>query len=584
MTTGKATKTRGVVSGGCELTARAGIEMLERGGNAFDAAVAATAATFLTESCLTSPAGGGFMMAHTAEGKTVLYDFFTNVPGLGPATPATPATKVKGDAGKVNFHSVDIHFADTVQQLFIGEGSAAVPGTPAGLEAIYRNHCTLPIDVLLGPAIEYARSGFELDPYQAHFIEILSPMLLLTQEGREIYAPGGRLARGGELMRNEPMARTLEMLATDGFKAFYSGEIAERILKGFGSPGGLMTREDLEAYASVARDPLHIDYRGHVIYTNPVPSLGGSLIAFALKLLEGFDLGSMERSSPEYFRLLSGAMRITDSARSDGFDENVSDSGFVEGFLSEANVGPYRERLSTMVGRGGKGGKGGKGAGEALAETLTPGRGPGNTTHISVIDELGNSASITTSLGIGCGSMIPGTGIMMNNMLGEEDLNLGGFHLQRPGDRMSSMMAPTAVMKDNAPEIALGSGGSKRIRNAILQVLINLIDFRMDAKLAVDSARVHWDGAFLQVEPGPGPKSGEGSPCNLNGKDGLDADTTRHLGSALLGALKDSGVRFNVWKGPHMYFGGVHTAVRGGGGVFSGAGDPRRAGVALECD
>ena len=559
MTAGKTGLMRGVVSGGCELTARAGIEMLERGGNAFDAAVAASAATFLTESCLTGPAGGGFMMAHTAEGKTVLYDFFTNVPGLG-------TEKVKG--GKPSFYSVDIHFADTVQQLFIGEGSAAVPGTPAGLEAVYKNHCTLPIDVLLSPAIEYARSGFELDPYQAHFIEILSPMLLLTQEGREIYTPGGNLVKGGELMRNEPMARTLEVLATDGFKAFYSGEIAEKILKGFGSPGGLMTREDLDAYRAVVRDPLHIDYRGHVIYTNPVPSLGGSLVAFALKLLEGFDLGSMERGSPEYFRLLSNAMSITDAARSDGFDENVSDGDFVEGFLGEENVAPYRERLSAFL-TGATGG--------ALAGSAAPGRGPvdrgpGNTTHISVIDELGNSASITTSLGIGCGVMIPGTGIMMNNMLGEEDLNPAGFHLQSPGERMSSMMAPPAVMKDGTPEIALGSGGSKRIRNAILQVLINLIDFRMDAQAAVDSARIHWDGASLQVEPGPVLESGA---------DGLDRDRSGTTDLALLGALKESGVRFNIWKGPHMYFGGVHTAVRGGGGVFSGAGDPRRAGVTL---
>ncbi len=288
---------KGIVAAGHELTARAGVEMLSSGGNAFDAAVAASFASFICESALTSPAGGGFFMAHPrgagGGGDAVrLYDFFTDVPGMH-RMPGRGGTEGKG-AGKeeINFFSVSINFAGTLQSLHIGEGSAAVPGTVAGLNEVYKNHCTLPLKTLLAPAIRYARHGVELNACQASFNDILSPMLDASEESRVVYAPGGRFLERGDTIVNTAMADTFEHLAIEGLERFYDGDIASSIIEGFGEKG-LITAEDLLAYRVKERRPLTLGYRGRRIFTNPPPSSGGCLIAFALKLLEAFDMGAL---------------------------------------------------------------------------------------------------------------------------------------------------------------------------------------------------------------------------------------------------------------------------------------------------
>ncbi len=509
-------RTRGVVAAGHELTARAGCEMLEAGGNAFDAAVAACFASFVCESALTSPGGGGFFMAHTEEGSTVLYDFFTDVPGKGE---------------DMRFFPVDISFTGTFQKLFIGEGSVAVPGTMAGLKEVHQRHCTLPLDLLLSPAVRHAREGVRLNHHQARIIEVLSPMLTISEEGRKVYAPGGRLLREGDTIFNRDLAATLELLSREGLDAFYAGDFAESMVRTFGPPRGLITREDLASYAVERRRPLVFAYRGREIHTNPPPSSGGSLVAFSLKLIEAYDIKGLGHNTAAGLRLLYEVMRVTNLARREGFDGKVRDTKEAEGFLSEVNVSRYRERIG--------------GPFEMVEEKWR-----GNTTHISVVDERGNAASVTTSLGIGCGYMLPGTGVMMNNMLGEEDLNPMGFHAQKAGTRLSSMMSPTIVMNQGRPEIVLGTGGSKRIRSAILQVILNLLDHGLDVCDAVNSPRVHWDGEVLQVEEG--------------------------IGAEELGPLRDAGIEVNRWNEKHMYFGGANVVFRD-----RGAGDVRRGGVSL---
>lgn len=534
---------KGIVAAGHELTARAGVEMLSSGGNAFDAAVGASFASFVCESALTSPAGGGFFMAHPGgAGDAVrLYDFFTDVPGRG-------RRRGKED---LNFFSVSINFAGALQSLHIGEGSAAVPGTVAGLNTVYKNHCTLPLKTLLAPAIRYARHGIELNACQASFNDILSPMLNVSDESRAVYGSGSGFLRSGDTIVNTAMADTFEHLAIEGLERFYDGFVASSIIKGFGEKG-LITAEDLKAYRVKERSPLTLGYRGRRIFTNPPPSSGGCLIAFALKLLEAFDLGAFPHNRKDSLKLLAAVMRVTNEARRKDFDHRIYEEGFAEEFLSPAMVGTYLKVLEEAVEAPGVL----KGAGAP---------GAGNTTQISVIDKDGNAASVTTSTGIGCGFMIPGTGMMMNNMLGEEDLNPDGFHAQRPGIRMSSMMAPTMVMKRGVPEIVLGSGGSKRIRNAILQVILNIIDHGQPVSEAVNSPRVHVDDGVLHVEPGI--EAGE------------------------LGWARGLGMELNMWGSKHMYFGGVHTVVfeeplgEGGGAVGSGitgAGDSRRGGVAIQ--
>ncbi len=235
-------------------------------------------------------------------------------------------------------------------------------------------------------------------------------------------------------------------------------------------------------------------------------------------------------------------MRVTNEARGEDFDHRIHEEGLAADFLSDDRVSCYRERIKTDGPAGG--------AGEALKEPSS-----GNTTQISVVDGEGNVASLTTSVGMGCGFMIPSTGIMMNNMLGEGDLNPFGFHSQPPGMRMSSMMSPTIVMRGGAPEIVLGSGGSKRIRSAILQVIVNIIDHGLEVGEAVNSPRVHCEGGVLDVEKG--------------------------IDEAVAAALEAGGMKLKRWVKKDMYFGGVHTIVEEGGG-FTGAGDLRRGGTVKE--
>ncbi len=523
---------KGVVSAGHELTARAGIEMLEAGGNAFDAAVSASFASFVTEAALTSAAGGGFMITHESGGDVSLYDFFVDVPGIGRGAKRE----------ELNFFSVFIDFVGVMQELHVGEGSAAVPGNIAGLAEVFKNHCTLPLVDIMAPAIKYAREGIVLNAWQAYFNELLSPMLRLTPEALKIYAPAGELLREGDTIFNKDMADTFDCLSRDGLKSFYDGGLAEAIVDGFGAKG-LMTEGDLLEYKVRKRTPLEVDYRGRRIFTNSPPSSGGSLIAFALKLLEPYDLRAMGHNSAAYLELMGKVMEITNEFRRAEFDHVVHDDGVIDKLLGEAGIEPYRERLAKGIGREGEGNE----KGSAF----------GNTTQISVVDEEGNAASMTTSIGIGCGFMIPGTGIMMNNMLGEEDLNPRGFHSLDPGMRMSSMMSPTIVMKGELPEIVLGSGGSKRIRSAILQVILNILDHSMEVSEAVNAPRVHFDDGILQIEKG------------------VDDNVISELGARL--------AEINTWKDKNLYFGGVHSVVDMEGKLFGG-GDTRRGGVCLTTD
>lgn len=521
---------KGVVSAGHSLTAKAGIQMLKDGGNAFDAALAACFASFVCESPLTSIGGGGFFMAHDSAGETLLYDFFPNVPGLG--------KDVRKES--LDFYPVDINFGGTIQEFHIGKGAVAVPGCMAGLAEVFERHCSLPLKVLLDPAIDYAAKGVVLNKEQASFKEILSPILTLSEAGRKVYSPQGVLLKEGERIVKSDMAETLQYLAYEGLNAFYTGEISEKILSHFGD-GGLITRKDLENYRVEVRRPLEINYRGKKIYSNPPPSSsGGCLLAFSLKLIEGYDLGKMDQNSAEALELIYQVMELTDEARGEDFDHKVYERDIVDTFLAEDRIESYRQRIGLDL--------------NSNSDYERP--STGNTTHISVVDEMGNAASVTTSNGEGCGHMIPGAGVMLNNMLGEEDINPHGFHTQPAGSRMSSMMAPTIVMDGNYPSLVLGSGGSNRIKNAIFQVILNMIDHKMAAHDAVNSARAHWDKKVFQIEPGP------------------HAD--------VLDKLQNVGIPVNSWEKKNMYFGGVHTVVAGDAVAgLTGAGDLRRGGVCL---
>ncbi|MBD2576086.1 gamma-glutamyltransferase [Oscillatoria sp. FACHB-1406] len=507
------------IAAGNALTVEAGKVIFELGGNAFDAAIAATLAAFVTEPTLTSAGGGGFLLAHTSKKRNILFDFFTQTP------------RQKRPLSEVNFYPIDIDFGDTIQSFHIGLGSIATPGNLAGLFAVHQHLGSLPFKAIAEPAIEYAERGITLSAFQDTCInQYLYPILLAEPLGQKLFAPSGCLVKAGDRFYMKNFAATLREISCKGVDEFYRGEIARKLVTDCRDRGGYLTREDLENYRVIQRQPLTIRYRDYEIITNPPPSSGGTLIAFALKLLETIEVGSLALGSPQYIELLARAMQLTNVARKDGYNANLYDEDVAEKFLSPEHLALYQQQLTEGVNRW------------------------GSTTHISTIDDQGNAASITTSNGEGSAYIIPGTDIMVNNMLGEEDLNPSGFH-QWPCDRrMSSMMSPTLILQNGNPLFVLGSGGSNRIRTAILQVIINLLDFQLPLEVAVANSRVHWENNLLNIEPP--------FPSERVAKLQLPNETEVLL-----------------WKAQNMFFGGVHAVGKAEGGWVTGAGDPRREGA-----
>lgn len=513
-------KSQGVIAAGHQKTAEAGMQMLRNGGNAFDAAIASILASFVAETGLTSGGGGGFLLAHTAANRNILYDFFSQTP------------QKKKNQKEINFYPVDVNFGGAVQEFHIGLGSMAVPGNIAGVFEVHKQLGKLPFHVVAEPAINYGKKGVEITQSQSYLLTVLEPIMVAMPSGRDIYAPKGQLLKTGETVFMRDFAETLSYLVENGPAEFYEGEIAQKLVKDCEEKGGYLTYEDLKNYRVIERKPLEINYRGNTFLTNPPPSFGGTLIAFALELLSSIEVEKLGFGTAEHLHVLAEVMRLTNVARKAEFDSNIYRGDVADRFLASEYLHGFQQQLSKTANK------------------------LGSTTHISVIDSEGNAASVTTSNGEGSGYIIPGTGIMVNNMLGEEDLNPHGFHQWGENLRISSMMAPTIVLKNGQPEIVLGSGGANRIRTAILQVISNIIDFQMSIAEAVDSPRIHWENNKFHVEPGFAAEEVE--KLRLSRKEGL-----------------------TLWENQNMFFGGVNAVLENTDGLISGAGDRRRGGVSL---
>jgi gamma-glutamyltranspeptidase/glutathione hydrolase len=490
--------------------------MFRLGGNVFDAVVAAVMAAFVVESTLTSPAGGGFLLAHTQTGQNILFDFFTQTP------------QQKRDPAAIDFYPVQVNFGTVRQEFHIGLGSMAVPGAIGGLLHVHQRLGKLPRSVIVEPAIHYAKQGTAVSAFQTYCFEILSPILLSSAGSRQLFAPTGELPQIGSQFAMPDLADTLAFLAVEGARGFYHGEIAQQLVQDCQAKGGYLTLNDLAHYQVIERQPLTTTYRGTTFLTNPPPSAGGALIAFALALLNQIPLSDLPFGSTEHITCLARSMQRTNQARQQGFDAQLDAENVTEQLLHPDNLSIYG--LGAM-----------------------PVNKWGSTTHLSAIDQDGNAASVTTSNGEGSGYVIPGTGIMMNNMLGEADLHPQGFHQWQENVRISSMMAPTMILQHDKPAIVLGSGGSNRIRTAILQVISNLLDFDMPVEQAVGSPRIHWEAGVLNLEPG---------------LDQLIIDRSQFPFDQVI----------EPWQQRNMFFGGVHAVTRSSHGEFAGAGDPRRNG------
>jgi gamma-glutamyltranspeptidase/glutathione hydrolase len=495
---------RGVVAAGHPLTAEAGAGVLREGGNAVDAAVAAVLASFAVESPLTGFGAGGFMMVHHGA-ETVLLDFFVAAPGRD------------GIERGAELVAVPVHFdAETVQTFYVGPASCGVPGTAPGLELALRRFGSAPLAELIGPGVRLAREGAPVNAEQAYILDILAPIHERLEGTRELYAPGGRTLREGETFRFPELAEALERFGAEGAEPFCRGEVAAALSDHVVAHGGTLGSGDLAAYEAAERRPIRTAFRGTEVLTNPPPSSGGILVAYCLGLLER--LG--ERSGPEQ---LVAAMGAANAARGEAFAEAL----YGEGLETQLLDPPALDRL----------------AGDLL----------GSTTHIAVLDAEGMCASVTCSNGSGSGVLVPGTGVILNNMLGEEDLNPLGFHAIAPGRRVPSMMAPTVVLREGEIELGLGSAGSNRIRSAILQTIVRAVEEGMGAEGAVRAPRLHFEAGIVQAEPG--------------------------IDEVALARVEARGIPVLRRPAINLFFGGVQAVARDpSSGALSGGGDPRRGG------
>lgn len=489
---------RGVVAAGHPLTAQAGARVLREGGNAVDAAVGAMLTSFAAEPLLTGLGAGGYMLIAGGGEEAVLLDFFV-------AAPTERDSTATGGGERAELEAVAVSFGDAEQVFHIGPASCGVYGTPAGVCEAVRRWGSIPLADLAAPAAELARKGVVLNAGQAYVAEILGDLLSSTPECAALWAPQGRVLREGELLLNPDLADALVLLGQEGERPFYQGSAAAAVCDWLQERGAALSAADLASYRAIEREPIKISYRGCEVLTNPPPSAGGTLLAYALALLD-------RGPAPPTLRGVVEAMAAAQSERTPQFVEGLGEPGFLERFLTT--------RL-------------------------------GSTTHISVLDSDGRACSATASNGEGSGVVVPGTGIHLNNVMGEQDLNPLGFHRHPAGRRMPSMMAPSVVTRDGVVELVLGSAGSNRIRSALLQTIVAAVDHGMGAREAVQAPRVHFEDGTLFAEPG----------IDLTELADMDIEVVR------FGAL-------------NLFFGGVQ-AVQRRGKESTGAGDPRRGGVAV---
>jgi gamma-glutamyltranspeptidase/glutathione hydrolase len=466
----------GIVTSASRLASQAGVDTMQAGGNAVDAAIATAFALAVTWPTAGNIGGGGFMVYHGEDGDATTFDFREKAPL------AATERMFLGLDGEIVANSNHR-----------GALSVGVPGTVAGLWKAHQERGSLPWAQLVAPAIKLAREGIPITySLQSGFARNKSRFDLYPSSRAKFFKADGTAYELGELWVQEDLAHTLELIQANGRDGFYKGENAKRLADYMAANGGIITEEDLELYQPVEREPIRGNYRGYEIVSMPPPSSGGVALVQMLNILEGYDLSAMGHNSSAYLHVLTESMRRAYADRA----EHLGDPDFNEGMPLERLMDKdYAAKLRSTIDM-------------AKADVSDPTKfaepyESEETTHFSVVDSEGNMVSMTYTLEYGYGSamVVAGGGYLLNNEMGDFNAMPGvtnargaigtAPNLVAPEKRMLSSMTPTIVAKDGKPFFTAGSPGGKTIINTTMQLILNVIDHDMNIAESVEAGRIH---------------------------------------------------------------------------------------------
>ena len=466
----------GIVTSASRLASQAGVDTMQAGGNAVDAAIATAFALAVTWPTAGNIGGGGFMVYHGEDGDATTFDFREKAP-----LAATERMFLGLDGEIVGYSN------------HRGALSVGVPGTVAGLWKAHQERGSLPWAQLVAPAIKLAREGIPITySLQSGFARNKSRFDLYPSSQAKFFKADGTAYELGELWVQEDLAHTLELIQANGRDGFYKGENAKRLADYMAANGGIITEEDLELYQPVEREPIRGNYRGYEIVSMPPPSSGGVALVQMLNILEGYDLSAMGHNSSAYLHVLTESMRRAYADRA----EHLGDPDFNEGMPLERLMDKdYAAKLRATIDM-------------AKADVSDPTKfaepyESEETTHFSVVDSEGNMVSMTYTLEYGYGSamVVAGGGYLLNNEMGDFNAMPGvtnargaigtAPNLVAPEKRMLSSMTPTIVAKDGKPFFTAGSPGGKTIINTTMQLILNVIDHDMNIAESVEAGRIH---------------------------------------------------------------------------------------------
>lgn len=473
----KPVKTKnGMVVSVSSIATNIGVKILKQGGNAVDAAVATGFALAVAYPQAGNIGGGGFMVIYLAAGKNTTIDFREKAPLSAYRDMYLDST------GK---------FIPGLSQT--GVTSAGVPGSVAGMIYALKKYGTMKLKDVIQPAIDLAKNGWELDERTAKSFEYYMPEFKKYPSSIKKFTKDGKPFEEGDIFRQPDLAKTLELIKEKGTDGFYKGKTAELLVKQISSLSGYITQEDLDKYKPVERKPITGNYRGYEIVSMPPPSSGGIALVELLNILENYSFGPNDWGTSGYIHKLVEAMKYTYADRT----EYLGDDDFYPVPKKVLISKKYGTSIFKKIGNIATPSE------DIKAGKITGYKESTETTHYSVYDKYGNAVSVTTTLNSSFGSriVVDGAGFLLNNEMDDFSAKPGEPNIYgllgseansiQPEKRMLSSMTPTIVLKDGKPFLILGSPGGSQIITSVLQVILNVIDFNMNIKQAVDAPRIH---------------------------------------------------------------------------------------------